>query len=165
MGFTHCLYITKTLILFKVHHSSEEYNLSTALRQGFVQSLISWIFYLPFAFFFPVPLFSFHKQFNTLYQFWIHTRAIGKLGPLEWILNTPSHHRVHHGKNPKYIDKNYGGTLIIFDRIFGTFEPEQEEVVYGITHKINTWDPIWHQIHQWYEIWEACKKTKGFWNK
>jgi len=148
-----------------VHHSSEEYNLTTALRQGFLQPVYSWVFYLPIAFLFPVPLFVFHLQFNTLYQFWIHTKIIGKLGPLEWLFNTPSHHRVHHGRNGKYIDKNYGGTLIIFDRIFGTFEPEQEEPEYGITFELQAWNPFFLQTHHWYQMWNAATKIPGIWNK
>eukprot|EP00002_Diphylleia_rotans_P008938 TRINITY_DN1891_c0_g1_i1.p1 TRINITY_DN1891_c0_g1~~TRINITY_DN1891_c0_g1_i1.p1 ORF type:complete len:508 (+),score=96.05 TRINITY_DN1891_c0_g1_i1:45-1568(+) len=110
------------------HHSSEDYNLSTALRQGCVQTLFSFVFNLPMAFFLPPQLYIFHRQWNTIYQFWIHTKAIGKLGFLEYIINTPSHHRVHHARNPIYIDKNYAGTLIIWDRMFGTFEEEKEEV-------------------------------------
>ena len=81
------------------------------------------------------------SSFDTLYQFWIHTRTIGKLGPLEWVLNTPSHHRVHHARNPKYLDKNYAGTLIIWDRMFGTFQAEEEEPVYGLTKPLEQLEP------------------------
>ncbi|HKC12517.1 MAG TPA: sterol desaturase family protein, partial [Vicinamibacteria bacterium] len=117
-----------------VHHQSEEYNLAVALRQGAFQGSFSWVFYLPLALLGLPPLvFLTVSSFNTLYQFWIHTRTIGRLGPLEWVLNTPSHHRVHHGRNPKYIDRNHGGTLIVWDRLFGTFQGEEEEPVYGIT--------------------------------
>ena len=106
-----------------VHHQSEEYNLTVALRQGAFQPAFSWVFYLPLAVLgFPPAMFLAVSSFNTLYQFWIHTRLIGRLGPLEWVLNTPSHHRVHHGRNPRYIDRNHGGTLIVWDRLFGTFE-------------------------------------------
>jgi len=80
-------------------------------------------------------------------------------------LNTPSHHRVHHGRNPQYIDKNYGGTLIIFDRLFATFEEEKEEVVYGITHELNTWSPLTAQFHHLVETWEVSTKTSGIINK
>jgi sterol desaturase/sphingolipid hydroxylase (fatty acid hydroxylase superfamily) len=86
---------------------------------------------------------------NLLYQFWIHTERIDRLGPLEWVLNTPSHHRVHHGTNPQYLDKNYGGILIVFDRVFGTFEPEREPVVYGLTKNIASYNPVyvaWHEF-------------------
>ncbi|CAG0902318.1 unnamed protein product [Darwinula stevensoni] len=83
-----------------------------------------------------------HTQMNLLYQFWLHTETISSLGPLEYIINTPSHHRVHHGCNRYCIDKNYAGVLIIWDRIFGTFEPEGEQVVYGLTHAVSTFNPI-----------------------
>ncbi|WAR05989.1 ALKMO-like protein, partial [Mya arenaria] len=104
--------------LHQTHHSSEDYNLSTALRQSVFQIYSSWVFYLPMALFIPPAVFIVHQELNILYQFWIHTQYIRSLGPLEWILNTPSHHRVHHGRNPYCIDKNYAGTLIIWDRLF-----------------------------------------------
>jgi len=136
-----------------VHHQSEEFNLAVALRQSVFQSWFSWIFYLPLALIgFPPPMFLTVSAFDTLYQFWIHTRAIDKLGPLEWILNTPSHHRVHHGRNPKYLDKNYAGIFIIWDRMFGTFEPETEPVVYGVTEPLNSWNPIWANFHYWAKL-------------
>src|SRR5262249_20987628 len=91
-------------------------------------------------------------SFNLLYQFWIHTRAIRTLGPLEWVLNTPSHHRVHHARNPKYIDKNYAGTLIIWDRLFGTFQAEEEEPVFGLTKPLNSWNPLWANLHVWRDL-------------
>ncbi|KAK3597259.1 hypothetical protein CHS0354_005018 [Potamilus streckersoni] len=100
------------------------------------------VFYLPLALFIPPSVFLVHMELNILYQFWIHTQYIKSLGPLEYILNTPSHHRVHHGRNPYCIDKNYAGTLIIWDRLFGTFKAEREEVVYGLTHNINTFEPF-----------------------
>ncbi|HMT30288.1 MAG TPA: sterol desaturase family protein, partial [Bacteroidia bacterium] len=117
------------------------YNLSVALRQSWFQSAFSWVFYLPLAFagFDPV-MFLTLSSFNTLYQFWIHTRAIGRMGPLEWVLNTPSHHRVHHGSDPRYLDKNHGGTLIIWDRLFGTFKEEDVEPHYGITTPLQSWN-------------------------
>ena len=134
-----------------VHHQSEEYNLSVALRQSWVQSIFSSVFYLPLAIigFNPI-MFIVINQFQTLYQFWIHTRTIGKLPkPIELVFNTPSHHRVHHGINPKYIDKNHGGTLIIFDRMFGTFQNEEEEVVYGVTQQPDSWNPLWLNFEYW----------------
>ena len=114
-----------------VHHQSEEYNLSVALRQAWVQGAFSWIFYLPLAFIgFNPYMFATIASLQTLYQFWIHTKVIGRMPAwFEFIFATPSHHRVHHGVNPKYIDKNHAGTLIIWDRIFGTFQQEEEEVV------------------------------------
>ncbi|XP_077993855.1 alkylglycerol monooxygenase-like [Glandiceps talaboti] len=149
----------------QVHHSSEEYNLSTALRQSIVQRYTSWVFYVPLAFFIPPSVALVHIQFNTLYQFWIHTELIKTIGPLEYILNTPSHHRVHHGRNRYCIDKNYAGTLIIWDRMFGTFEPESERVVYGVTHPINTWDPIYTQMCHFIHIWKTFWSTPGIGNK
>jgi len=149
-----------------VHHQSEEYNLSVALRQSWLQNSFSWVFYLPLALvgFSPV-MFLTVSAFNTLYQFWIHTRAIGTMGPLEWILNTPSHHRVHHGSNPKYIDRNHAGSLIIWDRMFGTFQKEEEEVIYGITTPLNSWNPIWANLHYWQDLWQLSKRSIGWKDK
>jgi alkylglycerol monooxygenase len=136
-----------------VHHSSEDYNLAVALRQGTFQGVFSWVFYLPLALLgFPPSWFGAILSFDLLYQFWIHTRAIGKLGPLEWVLNTPSHHRVHHARNPRYLDRNYAGTLIIWDRIFGTFAAEEEEPVYGLTKPLNSWNPLWANLHVWRDL-------------
>ncbi|MBI2785503.1 MAG: sterol desaturase family protein [Legionella longbeachae] len=130
-----------------VHHQSESYNLSVALRQGYFQTLTSWVFYLPLALIgFPTWMFVTVASFNTLYQFWIHTQSIKKMGWLEKIFNTPSHHRVHHGKNPQYIDKNYAGSLIIWDKLFGTFEPENAPVDYGVTEPLDSWNPFYANI-------------------
>lgn len=150
-----------------VHHSSEEYNLTTAIRQSVLQVYTGWMFYLPLAFFLPPRLFMYHKELNTIYQFWIHTRLIKSLGPLEYILNTPSHHRVHHGRNRRYIDKNYAGILIIWDRMFGTFEPENQddEVVYGLVHPLNSFDPIWTQFHHVVHIFNTIRTMPGLRNK
>lgn len=149
-----------------VHHQSEEYNLTVALRQSWFQSGFAWFFYLPLAFagFEPI-MFLTVSAFNTLYQFWIHTRVIGSMGILEWVLNTPSHHRVHHGSNPKYIDKNHAGTLIIWDRMFGTFQKEEEEVVYGITKPLSSWNPVWANFHYWAELIQTARMSTGFRNK
>jgi hypothetical protein len=146
-----------------VHHQSEDYNLSVALRQSWFQGWFSWVFYLPLAVvgFDPI-MFVAMNSFNTLYQFWIHTTTIRSLGPLEWVFNTPSHHRVHHGSNPKYIDKNHAGSLIIWDRFFGTFQKEEEEVIYGITKPLNSWNPIWANFHYWQELWDMAKSSRGF---
>lgn len=143
-----------------VHHQSEEYNLTVALRQSWFQSWFSWVFYLPLAFLGFNPLmFLTLSAFNTLYQFWIHTRAIKSMGFLEHIINTPSHHRVHHGSNPKYIDKNHAGTLIIWDKLFGTFQQEEDEVYYGITTPLASWNPVWANVHYWVELWHTAKKA------
>ena len=150
-----------------VHHQSEEYNLSVALRQGAFQKFGSFLFYLPLAIigFDPV-MFIIISQFQTLYQFWIHTKTIHLLPkPIEYIFNTPSHHRVHHGRNPKYIDKNHGGTLIIWDRMFGTFQKEDEEVVYGITKPLKTWNPLRAQLDFWKDLFADLSKTKKLTDK
>jgi sterol desaturase/sphingolipid hydroxylase (fatty acid hydroxylase superfamily) len=143
-----------------VHHQSEEFNLAVALRQGAFQSSFSWVFYLPLAWIgLPPLLFLTLSSINTLYQFWVHTRAIGRLGPLEWVLNTPSHHRVHHGRNPKYIDRNHAGTLIVWDRMFGTFAREEEEPVYGITTPLASWDPVWANVHYWADLGRRARRA------
>ena len=150
-----------------VHHQSEEYNLTVALRQAWVQNVFSWFFYLPLAFvgFEPV-MFVIVNQFQTLYQFWIHTKYIDKLPAwIEFIFATPSHHRVHHGVNPKYIDRNHGGTFIIWDRMFGTFQEEKEEVVYGITTQTFSWNPLWVNIQYWIDLVKQVDAVPGFSNK
>ena len=137
-----------------VHHQSEEYNLTVALRQAWYQGAFSFVFYLPLAIMgFRPEMFFVISALVTLYQFWIHTKLINKMpAPFEYIFNTPSHHRVHHGVNPQYIDKNHAGTLIIWDRMFGTFEPEVEEVVYGITKQSKSWNPIWLNFEYWVDL-------------
>lgn len=146
-----------------VHHSSEEFNLAVALRQSAFQSLFSWVFYLPLAWIgFPPLMFLACQSFNTLYQFWIHTRLIGRLGPFEWVFNTPSHHRVHHGCNPKYIDKNYAGTLIVWDRLFGSFQPEEEEPIYGVTKPLADWNPVWANFHYWADLVDLTRRAPSW---
>jgi sterol desaturase/sphingolipid hydroxylase (fatty acid hydroxylase superfamily) len=149
-----------------VHHQSEEYNLTVALRQSWFQGWFSWIFYLPLAFLGFQPLmFLTLSAFNTLYQFWIHTRTIKSLGFLEYILNTPSHHRVHHGSNPKYIDRNHAGTLIIWDRLFGTFQKEEEAVYYGTTKPLSSWNPVYANVQYWDELIRTARKCIGIKDK
>ena len=125
-----------------VHHSSQRYNLSTALRQPWTP-VTQLPFWLPLAFLGFAPwMILLQQSISLIYQFFIHTERVDKLGrPVEFIMNTPSHHRVHHGSNRQYLDKNYGGTLIVWDRLFGTFEAEQERVVYGLTKNIDTFNP------------------------
>lgn len=144
-----------------VHHQSEDYNLSVALRQSTLQPFFGSFFYWPLALIgFPPLVFLTCSAFNTLYQFWLHTQAIGRLGPLEEILVTPSHHRVHHGRNPIYLDRNHGGTFIIWDRLFGTFEREKETVVYGITTPLESWNPIWANLHYWVDLFRTSIATR-----
>lgn len=130
-----------------VHHQSEDYNLSVALRQDAWQPFFSLWFQLPLAVLGIDPhTFASAYGFMIVYQFWIHTRFISTLGPLEWVFNTPSHHRVHHGVDPAYLDKNYAGTFIIWDRLFGTFEPEREAPRYGTIEPLASWNPVWAHL-------------------
>nr|XP_057910009.1 alkylglycerol monooxygenase [Doryrhamphus excisus] len=137
----------------QVHHSSEYFNFSTALRQPLTQQLTSWIFYLPMALAVPPSVFAVHIQLNLLFQFWLHTEVVRDLGPLEWLFNTPKHHRVHHGRNKYCIDKNYGGILIIWDRLFGTFAAEEAKVRYGLVFPINSFEIITSQFHYYLYLW------------
>lgn len=149
-----------------VHHQSEEYNLAVALRQSVFQQFFSWFYYMVFAFAgVPFDMWFLCIGINLIYQFWIHTRAVGKLGFLEWFMNTPSHHRVHHGKDPKYCDKNHAGVFIIWDRMFGTFQEEEEEPIYGITVPLNSWNPIWANLGSYWSLFKTFWQAKGFKNK
>lgn len=131
------------------HHSSEHYNLSTALRQPLLTPFTGPLFWAPLPLLgFPPHMILTAQAISLLYQFWLHTEAVDRLGPLEWILNTPSHHRVHHGKNIPYLDKNHGGVLILWDRLFGSFAPEEERVVYGLTTNIHTYNPLRIGFHE-----------------
>lgn len=144
-----------------VHHQSEEYNLSVALRQGAFQKVFTSFFYLPLALLgFSPEFFLILTAYNTLYQFWIHTEAIKKLWVFEWVMNTPSHHRVHHGRNPKYIDRNHAGVFIIWDKMFGTFQKEKERPVYGITTPIECWDPVTSHVKPFTNLWSDLKIVK-----
>ncbi|MCA9410748.1 MAG: sterol desaturase family protein [Candidatus Omnitrophica bacterium] len=144
-----------------VHHSSEEMNLTVALRQSATESLFTWTFYLPLAFIgFPWPMWVICYQINLLYQFWVHTQMVGKLGPVEWIMNTPSHHRVHHGADEKYIDKNHAGVFIIWDRMFGTFQEEEEDPTYGIVTPLRSWNPVWGHLHYWVRLFNLSRSAK-----
>ncbi|MFL5345471.1 MAG: sterol desaturase family protein [Hyalangium sp.] len=143
------------------HHSSQYYNLSTALRQPWTTTFTGVPFWAPLA------LLGFHpamivvqQSISLLYQYWIHTESIGRLGFLEWVLNTPSHHRVHHASNPQYLDKNYAGVLIIWDRLFGTFAPEVEKPVYGLTKNIHTYNPVRIAFHEFGAIWRDLRRPE-----
>jgi len=131
------------------HHSSQHYNLSTALRQAVLTPLTGPIFWAPLALVgFPPVMILTAQAWSLLYQFWLHTEAIDSLGPLEKIINTPSHHRVHHGANVEYLDKNHAGILIIWDKLFGTFEPERKRVEFGLTKNIHTYNPLKIGFHE-----------------
>jgi sterol desaturase/sphingolipid hydroxylase (fatty acid hydroxylase superfamily) len=143
------------------HHSGEHYNLTVAFR-------LSWIQYVKIVFFLPVALMGFHpviifvtNQVAILFQFWVHTEYIKKLHPIfEYILATPSNHRVHHGSQPKYINKNFGATFMIWDRMFGTFQAEEEKVIYGITHKLESKsNPIHINFHEYSDILKDIRQT------
>jgi alkylglycerol monooxygenase len=132
-----------------VHHQSEDYNLSTALRQTSTGGIATWIFFVPcFLLGMPIYVYVTIASAHLVYQFWIHTQFIPKLGPLEWVLITPSNHRVHHGQNAQYIDKNYGGLLIVWDRLFGTFaeEDDNDKVIYGLRTPLQSWNPLWANV-------------------
>lgn len=135
------------------HHSSRYYNLSTALRQSWTTPFTGIVFWVPLALagFSPAMIFT-AQAISLLYQFWIHTELMGRLGPLEWVFNTPSHHRVHHGRNVRYLDRNHGGILIVWDRLFGTFEPEGEPVDFGLTKNIETFNPLRIASHEFVSI-------------
>jgi sterol desaturase/sphingolipid hydroxylase (fatty acid hydroxylase superfamily) len=140
-----------------IHHSSQHYNLSTALRQtwtGFFS--LTWAFRLPlFLIGFHPAMVFFCVGLNLIYQFWIHTEAVGRLPRwVEAVMNTPSHHRVHHAVNPRYLDRNYAGVFIVWDRLFGTFEPESddERPRYGIVKNLGTFNVLWAAFHEWIGI-------------
>ena len=151
-----------------VHHQSEEYNLSTALRQTSTSFLFGWIFYLPlFVAGFPLEVLITVNAVNLIYQFWVHTRLIGRLGPLESVLMTPSHHRVHHAQNERYIDRNYGGMLIVWDRLFGTFEPESDvdPVIFGVRKPLASWNPFWANFQVYDYLLFDARHTKRWRDK
>ena len=151
-----------------VHHQSEDYNLSTALRQTSTGIFITWIFFIP-CFLLGIPLYMYVTiaSGHLVYQFWIHTQHIPKLGFLEWFLITPSNHRVHHAQNPQYVDKNYGGLLIIWDRLFGTFaeEDDNEKVIYGLRTPLQSWNPLWANIHIFSSMVSDATKTENIRDK
>ena len=146
-----------------VHHSSVHYNLSTALRQTWVPMT-----YLPF--WLALPLLGFApwmvllaQSWSLIYQFGLHTERIGRLPwGLEKVLNTPSHHRVHHGSNEQYLDRNYGGILVVWDRLFGTFEPEGERVRYGLTTNVGSFNPVRVAFHEYVALWADLRATRSW---
>ncbi|RPA67612.1 sterol desaturase family protein [Cyclobacteriaceae bacterium YHN15] len=144
------------------HHNSEKYNWSVSFR-------LSWTQHIKIVFFIPVALAGFHPvvffichQIAVLYQFWIHTEYINKLPwIIEYFFTTPSHHRVHHANNEKYLDKNYGSTFIIWDRLFGTFMPEEERPAYGLTKQVKSYNPITLNFHEWADIVQDVKNANS----
>ncbi|RBH58351.1 MULTISPECIES: sterol desaturase family protein [Pseudomonas] len=151
-----------------VHHQSEDYNLSTALRQTSTGFLLSWIFYLPLAVLgVPLVVFISVASLNLLYQFWVHTRHVPKLGWYEWFFVTPSNHRAHHAQNALYMDRNYGGVFILWDRLFGTFqeEDEREPVIFGVTTPLASWNPLWANLQFYAQLWADARRTESYWDK
>ena len=145
------------------HHSSQKLNYSVAIRQSWVEVIYKYIFWLwlPLIGFDPLYILLF-QSFNVIYQFWPHTQLIHKVGPIEWIFNTPSHHRVHHSSNAIYLDRNHAGILIIWDRMFGTFQEEldEEPCVYGITNNINTFNPLKFQALGYIDLWKDISQAE-----
>ena len=149
------------------HHQSEDFNLGTALRQTSID-FYGFLFYLPFfALGYPAEILFTVVNLNLIYQFWVHTEHVPKLGPLEWVLVTPSNHRVHHGRNKIYVDTNYGGVFIIWDRLFGSFQDELEEepVYFGLRKPLNSWNPLWANVHVYWRLILDTLKAPGLLNK
>jgi len=146
-----------------VHHSSRYYNLSTALRQPWTP-FTSMPFWLPLALLgFSPSMILFQRSVSLVHQFFIHTERVGTLWrPVELVMNTPSHHRVHHGSNAAYLDRNYGGILIVWDRLFRTFEPERERVVCGLTTNLATYNPVRVATHEFIAIWRDLRRTTSW---
>jgi sterol desaturase/sphingolipid hydroxylase (fatty acid hydroxylase superfamily) len=147
-----------------VHHSSQKYNLAAAVRQTWTSIAGSFVFWLwlPLVGFHPFSIILF-QQISLIYQYWIHTETINKMPrPIELVFNTPSHHRVHHGSDIKYLDRNHAGVLIIWDRFFGSFQPEEERPTYGLTKNVNTFNPIKIAFHEWVNLFRDVRKSKSF---
>ncbi len=145
-----------------VHHSSQYYNLSTALRQTWTGGFYGFIFWLwlPLLGFHPVMILA-QMAINLIYQYWIHTELIKKMPNwFEYIFNTPSHHRVHHATNPQYLDRNHAGIFIIWDKLFGTYEPEAEKPIYGLVSNINSFNPLYVAFHEWIALFKDVFITK-----
>lgn len=149
------------------HHQSEDYNLSTALRQTSID-FYGFLFYMPFFFLgYPAEILFSVAALNLIYQFWVHTEHIHRLGVLEWVFVTPSNHRVHHARNKIYVDRNYGGVFILWDRLFGSFQNElpEEKAVYGLRKPLNSWNPLWANIHVYWRLLLDIFKVPGLKNK
>ena len=148
-----------------MHHSSQRYNLSTALRQTWTgKATLGFVFWLPLVLIgFEPGMVLFFTATSLLYQFWIHTETIDRLGPLELVLNTPSHHRVHHATNPRYLDANYAGVLIVWDRLFGSFSPElrADPPRYGLVKNIATYNPLQIAFHEWLAIARDLRSARS----
>ncbi len=143
------------------HHSSTHYNLTTALRQSWTTPITGFVFWAPLPLLgFPIEMILIQKAISLLYQYWLHTELIGKLGWFGIAFNTPSHHRVHHGRNPVYLDRNHAGIFIIWDKLFRSFEPEREPVDYGLTKNIHTFNPFRIAFHEWRAMLSDARHAK-----
>ena len=150
------------------HHQSEDYNLTTALRQTSTGFLLGWLFYIPmYLLGIPAEVVVTVGSLNLIYQFWVHTEHIPKLGWYEWFFVTPSNHRVHHAQNDRYLDRNYGGLFIIWDRMFGTFQEEREEepVIFGIRGALNSWNPVRALTHIYVDMARDSWRTANWYDK
>ena len=144
-----------------VHHSSTEFDLTTGLRLAWLESLFEWVFFVPMILLgFDLVQVVVSILLVVAYQTWIHTEHIKKLGWLDKIVNTPANHRVHHGSNPHYIDKNFGGILMLWDKFFGTYQAEDEQVNYGLTKNIGTANPIKINFHEWQSLFKDISDAK-----
>ena len=151
-----------------VHHQSEEYNLSTALRQTGTGFLFTSIFYIPMILLgIPLKIFITVAAINLIYQFWVHTEHIKKIGFIELVFVTPSHHRVHHAQNPEYVDTNHGGVFIIWDKLFGTFVEERSDLkpIYGTVKPLRSWNPIWANFEIFHQMFKDAIYTKKITDK
>jgi sterol desaturase/sphingolipid hydroxylase (fatty acid hydroxylase superfamily) len=176
LGFDFCYYwahrmgheISVLWAAHAVHHQSEDYNLSTALRQSSTGFIFGWIFYLPlFLLGMPFEVFVTVNALDLIYQFWVHTQLVDRLGWMDRVFVTPSNHRVHHAQNPVYIDKNYGGILILWDRIFGTYQEElhEEPVVFGVRKPLANWNPFWANLQVYNYLWFDAVRTRRWRDK
>lgn len=148
------------------HHHPEEFNLSTGLRQGALQDLMFWPLYITMAFMgFSVEMFFAHLLINKFYGFWLHTKAIDKIPLIEGILSTPSAHRAHHGMNDEYLDKNYGGIFMIFDRMFGTYQKEVNPVIFGVRKRYTNYNPVSAHFEWLHAMWQDAVRTKNYGDK
>jgi alkylglycerol monooxygenase len=151
-----------------VHHQSEEFNLTTALRQPSMGAFTNWIFYLPMALCgIPLGVFLLTGVIQLFYQFWPHTRLIGRLGILDRWIQTPSNHRVHHAQNDIYLDKNYVGVFLLWDHLFGTFQEERDEepCIYGVRGQLKSWNPVWANLHYWWLMATDCRHAQRWGDK
>jgi sterol desaturase/sphingolipid hydroxylase (fatty acid hydroxylase superfamily) len=151
-----------------VHHQSEDYNLSTALRQTSSGWILGWLFYLPMAVLgFPPLVFAGVALIDLLYQYWVHTQQIGRLGWFDRWFCAPSNHRVHHAVNERYLDRNYGGILIVWDRLFGSFQEEDasEPCIYGTRAPLRSWNPLWANLHTYWQLAQDSWRARSWADK